>query len=410
MPRFLYRALDERNEIVEGEMETADRAALVSALRRQGLRPLHTDTAPAVAARTRSGGRHAKRLFRGRKVGAEDLLHFTRELATLLRAQLPLDQALATIADQADRPGVGQMTRRLRESLRGGASLADAMTGQPERFPAHYIGLVRAGEAGGNLDRIFDNLSETLERAQALEQEVRSALSYPILVLAAAGLSVLILLLGVIPEFEPLFAGAGGELPPSAAIVLAVSKGLRTYWWGLLVLLLLAAWLLRSIRRNAALKARTDRLLLRLPMLGELLRKIEAARFCRTLGALLDNGVDVVPALQMSAKTIANRRLAADIERVAPKLRRGEGLGAPLRESGVLPPLAARLAEIGETSGQLGRMLSTAARIYDEEIRRETARLLSLLAPIVTLVIGLIVFAVIGSILSAILTSYDLPF
>jgi len=408
VPRFVYRALDDRGEIVEGELESADRGSLVETLRRQGFRPLHTAMLDTPN-RSRSG-RLQMSLARGPKAGKADLLHFTRELATLLQAQLPLDQALSTIAEQADRPTIAELTREVRNRLRRGTSLADSLAAQPERFPAHYVGLVRAGEAGGNLDRVFADLAGTLERTNALEQEIRSALTYPSLVLAAAGISILVLLLGVIPEFEPLFAGAGGDLPVTAAAVLAVSHGLRVYWWALPLFLLLLLWVIRSFRNNDAVKARADALLLRLPVIGALIHKIEAARFCRTLGALLENGVDIVPALQMGTKTIANRRLAKMVERVVPQLRRGEGLTGPLRRSGVLPPLAARLAEIGETSGQLGRMLQTVARIYDEEIRRETGRLVALVAPVVTLFIGLIVFAVIGSILSAILTSYELPF
>jgi len=411
MTRFAYRALDVQGELVEGEMESPDRASLVETLRRKGYRPLHTE--PRRASRASSSPRRTGLRLTVRRratAGGADLVLFTRELATLLGAGLPLDQALSTIAGQADRPAVAGITRTVRDRVRGGASFADALTAHPELFPPHYVGLVRAGEAGGSLASVLAELADSLEHARALNQEIRSALNYPILVLLVAGLSILVLLLGVIPEFEPLFAGAGGALPVTAAAVLAVSQGLRSYWWAMPAVLLAIALAWRVLRADAGVRARFDAAILRLPLLGPLMHKIEATRFCRTLGTLLANGVEVVPALQMSSRTLANRRLADAVEQVAPRLRRGEGLCEPLRNSGTLPPLAARLVEIGEASGELPRMLLTVARLYDEEIRRETGRLVSLLVPAVTLVIGLVVFAVIGAILSAILTSYELPF
>jgi len=408
MPRFAYRALDAQGELVKGEMESADRASLVETLRDKGYRPLHTEPARA---RSRSGGRRA-RLFsrRASKMQPGEVTLFTRELATLLAAGLPLDQALSTIAGQAERPGMAATTRALQEAVRGGASFSEALARYPELFPGHYVGLIRAGEAGGTLEKVAGELAESLEHQQAIRQEIRSALNYPILVLVAAGVSIFVLLLAVIPEFEPLFENAGGELPVTASAVLALSQGLRSYWWVLLILLIALLPVLRALRTSARLRAQFDSWLLHLPAIGPLLHKIEAARFCRSLGTLLENGVDVVPALEMSGRTLSNSRLAARIAAVGPRLRRGEGLSQPLGESGVLPELAARLVQTGEASGALARMLMTVARIYEGEIALETRKLVSLLVPVVTLVIGLVVFAVIGAILSAILTSYQLPF
>lgn len=406
MPLFAFRALDPAGALVEGERESASREALVESLRKDGLQPLHT------APRRVGGG--LRLVLSGGAAGGrakdDTAAMFTRELATLLGAGLPLDQALGTIAGEGAEPAIREIALALVEKLRGGSSLADALATRPGTFPGYYSGLVRAGEAGGTLGRVLDDLAETMERARALRQEVRSALTYPILVLVAAGLSILILLLGVIPEFEPLFAGAGDALPFTAEAVMALSRGLRDWWW-LLPAAPLALWLaVRSLRNDPAFRARLDARLLRLPAIGPLLHKIEAARFCRTLGTLIANGVDIVPALGMSARTLGNATLAEAVEKVAPRLRRGEGLHEPLGAAGVLPPLARRLVEIGEASGQLDRMLLTVARIYEEDIGRETKRLVTLLVPVVTLLLGILVAVIIGSILSAILTSYDLPF
>jgi len=410
MPRYAYRALDAQGELVKGEMESADRASLVEALRSRGYRPLHTEPAQGGGRPGAAGLRKPLFQRRHRGMNAGEVALFTRELATLLAAGLPLDQALSTIAGQAERASMATTTRALQESVRGGSSFSEALASHPGIFPGHYVGLVRAGEAGGTLDKVVAELADSLEHAQAMRHEVRSALNYPILVLVAAGISILVLLFAVIPEFEPLFESAGGELPITAAVVLSLSQGLRSYWWALAIVLLALLPILRALRTSPAMRARLDTWLLRLPAVGQLLHKIEAARFCRTLGTLLENGVDVVPALEMSGRTLANSRLAARIAAVGPRLRRGEGLSEPLTESGVLPELAARLVQTGEASGALGRMLMTVSRIYEGEIGRETRKLVALIVPVVTLLIGLVVFAVIGAILSAILTSYDLPF
>ncbi len=407
MPRFHYRAVNASGEVVHGDMDASDRKALVQALRKQGYWLLHTEAARGAAGRgtARRGGRRRRR---GR-MDADALALFTRELATLVGAGLPLDRALSTIAEQSQSEAPAATASRLLQRVRGGASLADALAEQPEVFPNYYIGLVRAGEAGGSLHEVLGNLTDSLERARTLREDVRAALNYPILVLIAAGISIVILLVGVIPEFEPLFADAGAALPLTTRVVLAVSQAFRAYWWTLPVAAVLLLLAIRRAQRSEAVRARLDAGLLRLPLIGPLIKKIEAARFCRTLGTLLRNGVDVVPALDMSVETLSNARMAGALAEAAPRLRRGEGLAEPLSATGAFPALAIQLMQIGETSGQLDAMLLTAAGVYDEEVRRDTSKLISMLVPVVTLVLGVVVAALIGSILSAILSSYDLP-
>jgi len=408
MPRFHYRAVNASGEVVHGDMDASDRKALVQALRKQGYWLLHTEAARGAAGRgtaRRGGGRRRRR---GR-MDADALALFTRELATLVGAGLPLDRALSTIAEQSQSEAPAAAAGRLLQRVRGGASLADALAEQPEIFPNYYIGLVRAGEAGGSLHEVLNNLTDSLERARTLREDVRAALNYPILVLVAAGISIVILLVGVIPEFEPLFADAGAALPLTTRAVLAISQAFRAYWWTLPVAAVLLLLAIRQAQRSQAVRARLDAGLLRLPLVGPLIKKIEAARFCRTLGTLLRNGVDVVPALDMSVETLSNARMAGALAEAAPRLRRGEGLAEPLAATGTFPALAIQLMQIGETSGQLDAMLLTAAGVYDEEVRRDTSKLISMLVPVVTLVLGVVVAALIGSILSAILSSYDLP-
>ena len=405
MPRFLYRALNAAGEVVEGERESHDRERLIAALKKEGLRPLQAlEKRRGSALRTLALGRRRSR------VDDAALVLFTRGVATLLGAGLPLEQALEEAAAGEVSPAMRDVARKLLERVRGGMSFADALSERGDVFPAHYIGLVRAGEAGGTLEEVMRDLADAVERARNLRQEIRSALVYPVLVLVTAAGSLLILLLAVIPEFEPLFTSAGDSLPVSAAAVLWLSKTLREDAWAILGVLLLAFLAGRQLWRDPYWRRAMDARMLRLPLLGRLLGKLETARFTRSFGTLLRNGVELVPALVMSARTLSNATLAQAIERVAPRLRRGEGVHAALAAAGILPPMAERLVRIGENSGQLDAMLLTIARIYEEELARDTKRLVALLVPAVTLGLGVIVVAIIGAILSAILASYDLPF
>lgn len=409
MPCFSYRAVDASGDVVRGEMEANDRKALVQALRQQGYWLVHSETSRGGgASRPAAGRRRAGSRRRGR-MDAEGLALFTRELATLIGAGLPLDRALSTIAQQSQTEAQAGVASQLLQRVRGGASLGDALAEQSGIFPNYYTGLVRAGEAGGSLHTVLLNLSDSLERARKLRQDVQAALNYPILVLIAAGISIVILLVGVIPEFEPLFADAGAALPLTTQVVLAISQAFRAYWWILPIVAVLALLLIRQMQRSPAARARWDAWVLRLPLIGPLTKKIEAARFCRTLGTLLSNGVDVVPALDMSVETLSNTRMARALADVAPRLKRGEGLAEPLSATGTFPALAIQLMHVGETSGQLDAMLLTVAGIYDDEVRRDTNKLISMLVPVVTLLLGVVVATLIGSILSAILSSYDLP-
>ncbi|RMD89919.1 MAG: type II secretion system F family protein [Alphaproteobacteria bacterium] len=403
MPRFVYRALNAAGEIVDGERESVDRGELVAALKAEGLRPLK-------AQRKGHGLRLKLDLGSQRRVDEAALALFTRGVATLLGAGLPLEQALAEAAEDESVPAMREAVRAVLARVRSGASLADALAEHGDAFPPYYVGLVRAGEAGGTLAEVMRDLADSVERARGLRQDIRSALVYPVLVLVTAVGSVLILLLAVIPEFEPLFEGAGDSLPMTAAAVMWLSRMLRADGWLILLLLLLAAIGLRAAWHDARLRRALDARFLHMPLVGPVLAKTETARFARSLGTLLKNGVDLVPALSMAARTLANAVLVQGIEGIVPRVRRGEGVSGPLAAAGILPPMAERLVRVGESSGALATMLLTVARIHEEEVAREIKRLVALLVPAVTLALGVLVVAIVGSILSAILASYDLPF
>ena len=401
MPRFSYKSVTPAGEVVEGEMEAASRDAVVDWLRSQGHVPIRADERRA---------RGLRLSFAARRVRPKEVVVLTRELATLLGAGLTLDRTLTILAGLAEQGPARTLMERVQERVRGGASLADALADSGGVFPDFYVGMVRAGEAGGTLEAVLTRLADTMERSQAIRDSVRSALQYPVIVLVMAGLSVAILLTAVIPEFRPLFEEAGAALPISTRIIVSASDLFRDAWWVLALAMLVVIFAIRRHNSEPAGRLRWDRWVLRTPLLGELARKVETARLARTLGTLLANGVSVLNALTMSAATLQNRAMAETIADVRGHLQKGEGLGEPLARSGVLPGLATQLIQVGEESGQLEQMLLRVADIYDEEVKRTIARLLALLVPAITIALGALVAFIVGSMLTAILSSYDLPF
>ncbi len=406
MPRFLYKAVSADGEIIEGEFDAADRQAVVDRLHAQGHTPIRAEPRAETGRRRRT----LPRLFQARRFLRRDLVLLTQELATLLGAGLPLDRGLGLILELAEPGPQRELVGSLREKVQGGATLADAMQGFPDVFPNFYIGMVRAGEAGGTLEVVLSRLSETLERTQALHDDVRAALRYPALVVIMAGLSIVVLMTAVIPEFRPLFEGSGAALPLSTRIIIAVSDFFRDFWWAVALALLVAAVALRQHNRSPAGRLRWDRWLASAPLFGDLVRKIEVARFSRILGTLLANGVSMLNALALTTETLDNQAIAEATGRAQGRLAKGEGLAEPLMETGVFPALALQLIRVGEETGQLDRMLLRIATIYDDEVKRTIERMLSLLVPLVTLVLGVLIAAIIGSMMAAILSSYDLPF
>ena len=405
MPSFTYKAVSASGEIVEGVIDAQDRDAVVERLRRQGHVPIRADERKGFSLRALN----VDITPRSKRIAAKDVALLTRELTMLLQAGLPLDRALTILGDLTPAGPTRAMVEQVLEKVRGGATFADALETYDDAFPNFYSGLVRAGEAGGTLDSVLERLSETLERSQKLKETVRSALIYPIIVVVVAVFALGILMTLVIPEFRPLFEDAGTELPLLTRIVIGVSDFVGAYWWALLAAVLAFVLLLRAHNRTEAGRMRWDRWVLGLPLFGGLVRKIEVARFSRTLGTLLSNGVTVLNAMAMTTETLENRALALAVGEVRGRLAKGEGLAQPLTESGQFPHLALQLIHVGDESGQLEQMLIRVADIYDVEVERTIQRLLALLVPVITIVLGILIALIIGSIVSAMLSAYDLP-
>ena len=404
MPRYRYKAISAAGDILQGEIEAADRQAVIDGLHNQGSTPIRADVVTGRAGRP--FGSFA--LSRKRKLRPEVLVLTTREVATLLKAGLPIDRALGILAEIASDGAVRTFLENVLKSVRGGATLADALEPFKDSLPPYYTGLVRAGEAGGALESVLSRLAESMERAQSLRETVRSAMYYPAFVLAMSVLTLIVLFTMVIPEFRPLFEDSATGMPSSMAAVIAVSDTLRDYWWAIALGIVAIVLLVQQQYKGIEGRRRRDGLLLRLPLFGDLVTKLEVARFARTLGTLLANGVMVLNALSITAETISNRLLAEAIGGLAGRLKRGEGLALPLMETGLFPPLAVQLIQVGEESGQMESMLLRVADIYDEEVKRTIQRLLAMLVPVMTICIGILVAGIIATMLTAILSTYEL--
>ena len=407
MPLFRYEAVDTAGEVIKQEMNAPNQEAVIEKLRDQGLLLLSVEEA--------SGGLLSQQFSlpfvgaRGR-VSQKDIAIFTQQIAKLLKAGLPLDRALSILISIAEEGEVKRVLTRIQDEVRGGSTLADAMEAQSGVFSRLYLNMVRAGEAGGSLEVVLARLAEFMERAKALRDSVTSALIYPIILLAVAGISVIILLTFVVPQFQQLFEDAGEALPLPTQVVIFVGDAMRDYWWlGALLIILAVAYMKRQLSQPES-RYRWDGIFLRLPLFGDLIGKVEMARMARTLGTLLRNGVPLLTALSIVKETLTNLVLAEAIGEVAENLKAGQSLAEPLMEHGAFPQLAVHMIRVGEETGQLDEMLIQVADTYDDEVQTTVKRLLTLLEPVLILGLSLVIAGIIMSILMAIISINDLAF
>jgi general secretion pathway protein F len=404
LPLFRYKVVTPDGETQEGEMDGLSQAAVVDRLQSMGLIPIRVEETLASGAAQANGGG----FFGKNRVTQEDVAVFTQEIATLLRAGLPLDRCLEILISLSANEPVRQLMSQLREDVRGGASLSTAMDARKGVFTRFYLNMIRAGEAGGALDVVLQRLTEFMERSKELRDTVKSALIYPAILIGVSVLSVAILLMWVVPQFSQMFAESGKALPLPTQVVIAAGDGVRHYWW---VMVLggvgVYSWFFRQMRQPAS-RYRWDKRLLGLPLVGDLIGKLEVARFSRTLGTLLGNGVPLLAALSIVKETLSNTVMSQGLGEVAAQLKEGKGLGKPLFETGLFPKLAVHLVMVGEETGKLQEMLSRVADIYDREVSGSVKRLLALMEPVLILGLGLVIGGIIMSILVAILSVNDL--
>ena len=404
VPSFRYEAVAASGDLVTGEMEAATRDEIVARLQRLGHIPIRAEAGGAsFGARARDAVRSPFRLARKRG----ELARVTQQIAVLLEAGLSVDRALEVAAATSPIKSEATCLGAVLDRVRGGSSLADAMAADPASFPRFYIGMVRAGEASATLDVTLRDLGSLLERRASSREQAKSALIYPALVLVTCSISIAMLFLFVIPRFRPIFDQAGAKLPPPAAAVFAVADFAQDWWWVVLIVMALAALGLMRALRHASGRAMLDRAVLGTPLVGDIVRKIETGRFASTLGTLLRNGVAPVAALAITCESIGNSAVALALAPLSDHLKEGKGWAGPIAEAGIFPALAVQLIRVGEETAHLEAMLLKIGEIYAEETRRSIDRLLAMLVPGITILLGLIVAVAVGSIFTAILSVYE---
>jgi general secretion pathway protein F len=400
MPTFRYRAATPGGELRTGALDGATQAEVLDRLRRLGLLPIE-----AVETKAAAGAGKAK--LKVNAATRQAVANAIGELAVLLEAGLPLDRALAVTVETAPK-GLKAAFADLLKTVKEGAPISRAMAEQPSLFPPMAAAMAEAGEANGRLGQALTRLAETLDRAEALRQTVASAMVYPTMLLIVAFGVILVMMLFVVPQFQALFADAGGSLPPATRAIMAVSSGLRAYGWAALLVVIGIGLLARQWLKRPEVRRGFDRAVLRLPQIGPVVTNAETARFARVLGSLVEGGVPLPMALSIAQRSLGNAHMAEAIAGVTQGIKRGGGLSGPLGQTGLFPPMALSFLRTGEETAQLGPMLNRLADVLDRNVRTAIQRMISVLTPAITVVMGLVVATVIGSIFSAILGFNDL--
>jgi general secretion pathway protein F len=406
MPSYRYTAITPNGETTTGLMEAATEQQVIDILRRQGSLPMRAEPAE------KSQGFLTKLLGSefgaGKRLSGQDVAEITRELAVMLGAGQDLDRALRFLVDTAAKKHVRAILTQIRDQVRDGSAFATALQAHPTSFPRLYIGLVRAGEAGGMLAATLERLADLLEKQRALRSSVTSSLIYPIILLVAGIGSIVLLLTQVLPQFVPMFEQAGASLPRATQIVIAMGAFVSGYGIYVAVAGVVAFLAARQALARPAPRLWWDRTLLRLPVIGGLAREVLAARFARTLGTLLQNGVPLVAALGIVADVIGNTAAEAAVKKATESAKGGAGLSRPLQQSGIFPVRTVYLLRLGEETAQLGGMSLRAAEIHEEQSRIGIERMTALLVPVLILTMGVAVAGIVSSLLLAMLSLNDL--
>lgn len=401
MPVYQYRGYRNDGGAAAGIIDAENAKLARLKLRKDGVFPTDVveQTSAAVGSQEHTRSTAVHRPGRFPSLSANDLALMTRQFATLLVAGLPLVDALGVLVDQAEKKPVKALFADIREQIRGGKSLSAVLELHGKDFSPIYIHMVRAGEASGALDQILFRLAEFLEKQLLLKNKVTNALLYPALMLFV-GLSVLFFLMTfVVPKITAVFANMQQALPWPTVALMSVSQFFADYWLQLAGLLIAAIMLVRRWIRTNQGRTAADRLILRVPLLGDVARMVSISRLTSTLATMLASGVQLLDALDVSKRVMNNRVLEETVERARQNIREGETIADPLKRSGEFPALVTHMIAVGERSGEMEEMLRRVSQIYDGEVERVITRLTSLLEPIMILAMGVIVFFIVVAIL-----------
>jgi type IV pilus assembly protein PilC len=389
MQNFAYTGRTRAGQTVSGERAADSMDAASAALKREQIQV--TRIAPAKAAKEAAAKKDnaaGKTGKLGKKVAAKNLAIFTRQFSVMIDAGLPLVQCLDILGTQEEDKNFAAVILDTRTSVESGASLAEAMKKHPKTFDPLFTNMIAAGEAGGILDTILKRLATYIEKAVKLSGQVKSAMIYPIAVVVIAGVVVGVILWKVIPTFASLFSGLGADLPLPTRVVIALSNNLVKFFPVLLIGGFAAAWGFKTYYATANGRRAIDAFTLKMPILGNIMRKIAVARFCRTLSTLISSGVPILDGLEITAKTAGNSIIEDAIMVTRKSIERGETIAVPLKETKVFPPMVTQMIGVGEATGALDTMLAKIADFYEEEVDTAVAGLLTLLEPIMIALLG----------------------
>ncbi|MHB8920972.1 MAG: type II secretion system F family protein [Halothiobacillus sp.] len=409
MPLYQYRAIDHAGKIVTGEMTVDSQDAVAQQLRRQQLRPMDIRLGGSASHALASGSLGVQKTGRRKKrASAEDVLFFTSKLALLLRSGLPLVKAMNIMKGMVSNVEMSAVRENVLDQIKAGAPLSEALLRYPKLFSPLYVNMVRAGEQGGNLDKVLGELTEHLERAKELRSSVVSALIYPAILSLVAFLSVFLLLGFVVPRFEVLFRNMGQALPLPTQIVVGLGHFTAQYGWVFVVIAVIAVIAWQRASQRPAFRVWKDGMALRLPLFGSLLVKYETTIFSRTLGTLLESGVPVIKAVPIAVETLGNTRIRGAMSKVQDSIKEGGRLSDTLENTGLFSEMGVQMIRVGEESGRVEEMLLDLARVYDADVQQMIKRGLTLLEPVLILGLGTVIGAIITSILLGILSVNNL--
>jgi type IV pilus assembly protein PilC len=380
MPVFAYSARGATGEILTGEIDLPNRDEVVGYLVRQRLRPVSVN----------QKSREINIQF-GSGVKTREVVIFTRQFATMINSGLPLVQSLTILSEQTENKIFSKIIAEVLNDIQAGQTLADSMRKHPKVFTELYVNMVAAGEAGGILDTILLRLATFLEKNDALVRKIKGAMTYPAVMLAVVIIATTILLWKVVPVFAGIFMSAGMELPMPTRVVLGISEFLQGYIFFLFLGVIGIAFAIRRFYKTEPGQLVIDRLLLRLPVLGDMIRKSAVSRFTRTLGTLISSGVSILEGLQITARTSGNRVIHDAVMASRASIAGGATISEPLKACGVFPPMVVQMINVGEQTGGLDEMLSKIADFYDDEVDAAVSALTSILEPIMIVVMGIVI-------------------
>ena len=388
MPNFVWKGRSRTGQAQEGQLLAENREAAIAVLRRQQIQ----------VTPMREKGKEIKVLPRiPRGIGSKRISIFTRQFSVMLDAGLPLVQCLEILGEQEEHQGFQAIINAVRTDVESGSALAEAMRKHPKAFDNLFVNMVAAGEAGGILDIILQRLSTYIEKIVKLKSQVKSALVYPVTVILIAAGVVTIILWKVIPVFAQLFAGLGSEMPFLTRAVISASNFVGRFFPFILIVLIALVVFLRQYHKTYRGRRVLDGILLKIPVIGMLLRKIAVARFCRTLGTLTSSGVPILDGLEITAKTAGNAIIEDAVMSVRKSVEEGRTISEPLGDTKVFPPMVVQMINVGEQTGALDQMLSKIADFYEEEVDTAVNGLMKLLEPLMITVLGVVIGTIVAA-------------